>query len=439
MSDDPTAAPPVVEVEDTGGWRVVWLGTADVRVGVVPALGGRVLSLATHAGEHLFRNPELLDGALHPAAQTTATRDVRDRGLGSWTNWGGDKTWPAPQGWSGPGEWPGPPDPVLDGGPYAASWASVGTSASVEMRSPADPRSGLRICRKVEVVPGASGYRLTSTFTNASDREVRWAIWHVVQLPGPEPDPEGTAGGALGTWVGNEPGRGVTVEHLIAGTGHVKVNEMCFHAAWVPPQDAVGKVGFPAATGWVAHVAAGRVTILRSVVEAEPTANYPDKGSRVEVWLEHPLREPLAQLGGLHPRHRITECEVLGPLQAIPPGSSTQLVSDVTGCSGEGPVYDVREGACLLEPLVVVTEESRLRVKARIGAFRTLPVALGFLDGNGALVGEVPLGPSSAGFPFEVRWAAVAPASTASVVVRLGATVVAEALAGRVGEQEGKA
>jgi hypothetical protein len=169
-----------VDVDDSGRARVLWLRTADACAGVVPALGGRVLSLATKAGEHIFRNPELLDNAIHPAVEIAEVSEEPNGALGRWLNWGGDKTWPAPQGWSGPSEWPGPPDTVLDGGPYIASWTVDHARASIEMRSPDDPRTGLRIRRRAEVTEGTSGYRLTSTFTNTSDREIRWAIWQVV-------------------------------------------------------------------------------------------------------------------------------------------------------------------------------------------------------------------------------------------------------------------
>ena len=83
--------------------------------------------------------------------------------------------------------------------------------------------------------------------------------------------------------------------------------------------------------------AGDRLTVL-----PESGATYPDRGSRVEVWLEYPLSEPLRELGGLRPGHRVVECEILGPLRTMPPGSSTQMVTDIAGCSGEGPVRGVQ-------------------------------------------------------------------------------------------------
>ena len=382
-----------------------------------------MLSLVTRAGEHLFRSPELIDNSLHPVTEVPDVGNLSDGALGSWINWGGDKTWPAPQGWSGPDEWPGPPDPVLDGGPYSASWTADRASASVEMCSPDDRRSGLRICRRVDVTEGSSGYRLTNTFTNTSDREVRWAIWQVVQLPGSPPaafDRDEIAG--LGVWVCNGSDR-ATVEDLIVVTEHVKVDQTGTNTLWVPPQDVVGKVGFPTAAGWVAHAGAERVTVLR--FSPESGATYPDRGSRVEVWLEYPLSAPLLELGGLRPGHRVVECEILGPLRTMPPGSSTQLVIDVAGCSGEGPVCGVQAEACLLGPLAATGDRSGLHVTGRIGVFRSGEVSLDLLGPSGDVLSVTRLGQISAGNVLEVRLPAEAPSETASVVLRCGGSVLA--------------
>ena len=410
-------------MDDSSGTRVLWLRAAEVCVGLVPTLGGRVLSLVTAAGEHLFRSSDLLDDTLHLSIETFEVRDASSGDLGSWVNWGGDKTWPAPQGWSGPGEWPGPPDSVLDGGAYLESWTSDRANASVEMCSRDDLRTGLRVCRKVQVAHGTSGYRVTSTFTNVSDRVVRWAIWHVVQLPGSQVTWGAAADRGRGVWVGTEPGREAVVEDLLAGVGRVEVEQSCACVTWVPAQDVVGKVGFPGAAGWIAHAAAGRITALR--FSPELGAAYPDRGSRAEVWLEYPLSERLCHLGGLLPRHRIVECEVLGPLLTMPPGSSTQLVTDVLGCSGEGPVSDVKAGACVLEPLVALADRSEVRVNGKIGVFCSGPITLSFLDRAEALLGEIPLGSVSGGTSFRVNVATATPAAAASVVVRLAGTVVA--------------
>jgi len=228
--------------------------------------------------------------------------------------------------------------------------------------------------------------------------------------------------------------RNDTAQQLIAGSGQLRVDQVGSGVAWVPPQEIVGKVGFPTAVGWVAHSGSGRLTALRFV--PDPAAMYPDRGSRVEVWLEHPLSEPLTHLGDLQPRHRVAECEVLGPLQTIPPGSSTHLVTDVMGCSCEGPVRDVRTAAAVLESLVVARHGSGLNVTGTIGAFRTGPVTLGVSDRAGHQVGEISLGRAVAGIPFHISSTTTAPAAATSVVVRLGGSTVTSVPARRLGGRE---
>ncbi|OQO89701.1 hypothetical protein B1813_22655 [Saccharomonospora piscinae] len=301
----------MIELRD-GAPTVVWLSNDRLRLGIVPELGGRLLSLSRQDGrELLWRDENLLtdelrfrDGHVHrPVAGS----------LGDWVNYGGDKTWPAPQGWESRDQWAGPPDPVLDSGAYAVTTDVRDGLATVTLTSGDDPRTGLRLRRRFELRDGGDGYRLTLSALNTSGRSVRWALWNVTQL---------AADGEGGTLVGG-PER---VTRLLAGTGYPRW-EQRGDATYVPHQEVVGKLGFPAATGWLSHT--GDDTTLTQRFAVDPGAEYPDRGSRVEVWLECPLPEPLAELGGLNPPARIVECEVLGPLTTLRPGEETTLSIDV--------------------------------------------------------------------------------------------------------------
>jgi hypothetical protein len=151
---------------------VTWLERGDLRLGLVPELGGRLLSVRHRGVELLWRNADFLDDDLRGAYATNAGR------MGDWVNYGGDKTWPAPQGWDGPDQWVGPPDPVLDSGPYSVT----ADGDTVTMTSAPDPRTGLRLTRAVTLLD--DGYRLDLRAENVSARWVRWALWNVTQLPG---------------------------------------------------------------------------------------------------------------------------------------------------------------------------------------------------------------------------------------------------------------
>ncbi len=136
----------MIERQD-GTPEVWWLANDGLRLGIVPELGGRLLSLSGKDGrELLWRNDDLLtddlrfrDGHLH--------RPVSG-GLGDWVNYGGDKTWPAPQGWAGADQWAGPPDPVLDSGAYTVTTEERADAAVVTLTSGDEPRTGLRLGRR---------------------------------------------------------------------------------------------------------------------------------------------------------------------------------------------------------------------------------------------------------------------------------------------------
>ncbi|GAA2132998.1 DUF4380 domain-containing protein [Actinomadura napierensis] len=308
-----------VETDTSGPYEVVWLGNGMLRLGIVPALGGRLLSLVHDGGELLWRNPALLDDRLHPVG---GHRPERTSGpMANWHNYGGDKTWPAPQGWSSAGEWAGPPDPVLDSGPYTCDLHSG--DAAVVLESEHDPRTGLRLRREIRLRADEAGYDLRVSAVNASSVPVRWAVWNVAQYPG---------GGTIHVAVG--PGFREPVE-LAVGTAAPAWTWPRPDTVEVPAQDAVGKLGFPQAAGRLTYTRARhRLTMEFDVHDDAP---YPDGGSRAEVWMEHPLDHPLEHLGGLAPPARIVECEALGPWETLAPGAQTALGIRVTvERAGEG-------------------------------------------------------------------------------------------------------
>jgi hypothetical protein len=210
-------------------------------------------------------------------------------------------------------------------------------SVRVTMRSGADPRTGLRLERALTLAAGSYRYDLALTAVNCSDRTVRWSLWNVMQRRSGEPP-----SGGIDVGVGLAPASGESpdVVGVLAGTGLPRHEQSSADRVHVPHQDVVGKLGFPTAVGWVAHVADG--TTYTVSFEVDPAATYPDGGSRVEIWLEHPQPQPLAELGDLDPPDRIVEVEVLGPLTELAPGEHTTLTLHcATVLSGTDRVTDV--------------------------------------------------------------------------------------------------
>lgn len=309
---------------------MLWLDNGILRIGVLPVAGGRILSVGFRGQETLWRNADLIDDALQPVRGHAV--EPTSGSMADWHNYGGDKTWPAPQGWSGPQEWAGPPDPVLDSGAYSWRKREHETGITIELTSGDDPRTGLRIARELTLRDGEASYELSLRAQNTSERTVSWALWNVTQRRAGEP-------GRGGVWVGVEPGELELVE-LVPGTG-VPAAERSADIVHVPHQDVVGKLGFPTAAGWLAHAAHGSTTTQAFRVDRD--LPYPDGGSRVEVWMEHPLDAPLEHLGGLQPSARIVEIEVLGPRAELDPGQSTRLQLRIGVGDGIEPVSAVSE------------------------------------------------------------------------------------------------
>ncbi|MWV57788.1 DUF4380 domain-containing protein [Rathayibacter sp. VKM Ac-2754] len=299
-------------VESRGGdLPLLAVSTPDLELVFAPTCGGRLLSLVVGGHELLWQNPELVSSALTPVAPV-AEWPAGTGGMSTWANLGGSKTWPAPQGWSGPDEWAGPPDPVLDSGAWASEWTVDESSVEVVLTSPDDPRSGLRVTRRFTIPAVGSSFGERVTFENVSATERRWAIWEVCQ-------------------VATAPGGGVVVPHegepveLDLGSYEGAVSSSLEGRDVVLPLGTgVAKRGYPRASGSVQYRESSGAS-LRLATEPAAEGEWPDGGSKVEVWLQRPTDAPIDSLEGLHPTAHLVELEVLGPLTALPPGGSCDL------------------------------------------------------------------------------------------------------------------
>lgn len=293
--------------------RVVRLACGGMRVAVMPRLGGRILSLDVDGHELLWRNPALLDEDLRPLVSITSPAPRAT--FAQWQNWGGDKSWPAPQGWQGENEWPGPPDAVFDAGEFTVREC---TGTRIAMDSADDHRTGLAMSRTVECTP--DGLTVETMIRNTSEAQVRWSAWELAQFLVVDDDLE--APGA-GVWVTVDPAGGRDVVRTIFSPhGVIATRQTATDVVHVPFPDAVGKLGFPAATGRIRLVRA-HVTV-DIAFEVERDADYPDD-SPFQLWAQVPLATPLEQFDGLQPDARLIELEPLTPLRPLAPGERAVL------------------------------------------------------------------------------------------------------------------
>ncbi len=291
--------------------------TSDLRLVFWPGCGGRLISASTGGTEFLWRNPDYVD-ADGRLVKPRDTWQPLDGTMGSWANVGGSKTWPAPQGWSGDDEWPGPPDGVLDSGAWQCSQsAQSGGNRVVIMTSPADRRTCLMVERRFDVPATGTSFTQRNRFTNVGDRPVTWSIWEVCQAD----TSTASNGGILRVGVDDE-NPPIT---MLSVVGTPSLGAVVGDERQLPVQSVVGKLGFPNGSRFVGldrPDGAG----LEIAFDVDPGAVYPDGGSRVELWLQYPIAEPLAEFGGLHPQAHLVELEVLGPLTCLAPGEHSDLL-----------------------------------------------------------------------------------------------------------------
>lgn len=308
-----------------------------MRLAFLPSVGGRLISLRVEERELLWRNPTYLDNELRVVIPREQWPRI-DGTFASWVNLGGSKSWPAPQGWSGEGQWPGPPDELIDAGAWTWNERWEAGVLVVEMTSPDDPRTGLRITRRFHIQPDSLGFDSEIEHLVVGDRPRSWAPWEICQVD---------TSGAIGV-----PGAGVRVStagqrpplHQGDWWGQVILDEWSDHVV-IPAQEAVGKRGFTDATGhvaWFGHDGSG----LRLSFQPDLGAEYPDGGARVEVWMQSPIPSPIAELGGLHPDAHLAELEVLGPLTTLTPGETATLrIRWDVAPPGGSPTFSASPGA----------------------------------------------------------------------------------------------
>ncbi|MGA2886419.1 MAG: hypothetical protein ABSE51_00085 [Terracidiphilus sp.] len=147
------------------------IANGTVEAVIVPAIG-RVMQLRLVGDEDgAFWENRSLDGQLHDAASN------------DWTNFGGDKCWPAPQTvWTGQQGRDWPPPEAFDARPVEA----VATERGVMVTSPIDPCFGIQVVRHIELDAEQPIMRIGTEYLKLFGSSVRVGIWTVTQMQEPE-------------------------------------------------------------------------------------------------------------------------------------------------------------------------------------------------------------------------------------------------------------
>lgn len=152
------------------GWPGFRLSAGDLRVGVIPAPGARIISLAYGGTELLYHDARLAGDAPSLPADRSAAQLKAELGF---RLWGGDKTWLAPQAaWGG-----GLPPIDLDGGAYV--WREI--ESGLELESPLCRETGLKIRRRITLDESAT-LTLREELYNPGPEPSARGVWNVTQF-----------------------------------------------------------------------------------------------------------------------------------------------------------------------------------------------------------------------------------------------------------------
>lgn len=157
------------------GWPGFVMSRGDIALGLVPDIGGRIMSLQ-------FRGQELFYPSVGPKGEfpVLPQGDIPDlaefkRSFG-FQIFGGDKTWVAPES-----EWLEKIPPLdLDAGRYTFEQKKDGCV----MTSPVCRETGLQVVRQVGFLEGGD-IALIETLRNKTDHPVTRSIWNVTQVARP--------------------------------------------------------------------------------------------------------------------------------------------------------------------------------------------------------------------------------------------------------------
>lgn len=275
------------------GWSAWTLSHGLLSLQIVPAVGGRLMSVEYAGIEVCFINPAL-EGRL---AEEDSERWAQLCGDWTFPLWGGGKTWIAPEA-----DWPGGcPHRDLDSGAYHVlhRWQDE-DSAGIELQSPVCRQSGLQIRRKISISGGDAFWKVEHTLINTTAHTLDCGIWDVLMLrrPGHVAVEWAASIGEFRAIAGQDDPKVLQEEGAIALTAG--------HASILCQQPRQFKVGIAGASGLLSvelDLPEGRVRYWRiaPVLEQAPYAH----GHPIEVfnapdlpYFEVESHSPLATLPG---------------------------------------------------------------------------------------------------------------------------------------------
>lgn len=295
-SATPAATGSPLEMQRFIDERTFYLDNGTLRLGVCPALGRIVWVGSTRSPDNLLWRNE-------------ARGVLEDQAAHGWSNWGGDKVWPAPQS-----DWPKvmgrrwPPDPVIDGLPWRVLERH---ELGCTLESPPSPYWGVTVRRQITLDPQRPRVEIRNTLTCVAERALPVNAWSVTQVRHPAYCLLGVGPDKMT----EQPWRwlNAAVEQTPPAIGVADGAVRC-----APPFEPATKIGTMGR--WIAAVYPGCI-FLQHAAEPDPSLTYADN-SAVHTYADA----------------RCVELELLGPIHSLDEGE--HLVHVVTWQLIERPAAD---------------------------------------------------------------------------------------------------
>ena len=207
-----------------------------------------------------------------------------------WSNFGGDKSWPAPQS-----EWPKitprawPPPTAFDSMPCTATVKGN----AVELTTPVDPHYGIRVLRTISLDARQPVLNIKTAYEKIEGELRKVSVWVITQLPEPV------------AVYGLLPAKSLSADGYVlqSKTAPPSLKRQGNLLSLTRDKKTAYKIGTDASTMlWI-----GAQFALRIDSPRQPNAEHPDQGSSAEIYTNP---DPLAYV----------ELETLGPLRELKKG-----------------------------------------------------------------------------------------------------------------------
>jgi hypothetical protein len=280
---------------------------------------------------------------------------------------------------------------VLDGSPHAGSiLIRNGNSASVQVVSQRDKRSGIQFTRAIRVWENAARVSIDCKMENIDTRPRRWGIWQVTQHNaanriGPGFDKN------IRVYCPINPKSMYPKGYKII-YGHMDNPEFNAENGMMRAQylHLVGKIGMDCSAGWYAFVngSLGYAFVERFKWEAEK--EYPD-GASFELWTQGAgtilaWGKETRMADRVEENPYVLETEVLSPFAQLGPGQSSCYQTDwyVAKIGANSPVVGCTEVGITCQPLRAdVTKGKLSHLGGHFGVFERGEATLALIDTNG--------------------------------------------------------